>query len=431
MSQVSPLNARSIGDAAGLRSRPHFLARRRYQLIGAFLLAVVLPATLNPGLDLTNPGFGGADATTAGTLVAILFGAFLLWRMTAFPGVSTVSAIMPAFGAAYAAVVLVFFFVRFDYSRFQFIASFVAVILWFGFVGLVEPHVRRARLLLLPFGNAENLLTSTQADWRVAVIAGELPADINGVVADLRADLPSSWQHLLARAALDGLPVYHWKQVAESLSGMVDIEHLSENNLGSLLPSSIYLRFKRLVDVMAALAVLPAVLAIVGLAALAILVTDGGPVLFRQKRMGFRGRPFIMVKLRTMRVDDVGGAPFTAENDARIIRIGHFLRRYRVDELPQIFNILRGEMSWIGPRPESVELADWYQGEVPFYVYRHIVRPGISGWAQVHQGNVAEVKAATGKLRYDFYYIKYFSLWLDVLIVARTIRTVLTGFGAR
>jgi lipopolysaccharide/colanic/teichoic acid biosynthesis glycosyltransferase len=431
LSHIAPLNALTIGDAAGPRSRPHFLARRRYQLLGAFLIAIALPVLLRPGFLQTPQALDGLDGTVIGTFGAMLFGVYLLRRMTAFPGVSAVSVLIPAFGAAYAAAALVFFFARFDYSRVQFVLSFVGVILWFGFVGMIEPRVRRARLLLLPFGNAQNLLASTQADWIIARSPTELPAGVSGVVVDLRAGLSPVWEKLLAHAALEGLPVYHWKQVAESLSGMVDIQHLSENNLGSLLPSSIYLRFKHLIDVGAAVVTSPFVLPIVGLAALAIRLTDGGPVFFRQTRMGFRGRPFTVWKLRTMRAGGSDGSAFTEANDARITRVGHFLRRYRIDELPQIINIIRGDMSWIGPRPESLPLAEWYQGEVSFYEYRHIVRPGITGWAQVNQGNVAEVEAATGKLRYDFYYIKYFSPWLDVLIVARTIRTLLTGFGAR
>jgi lipopolysaccharide/colanic/teichoic acid biosynthesis glycosyltransferase len=146
--------------------------------------------------------------------------------------------------------------------------------------------------------------------------------------------------------------------------------------------------------------------------------------------MGFRGQSFTMFKLRTM-TNGCGGAAFTEADDPRVTHVGRVLRRYRIDELPQIFNVLLGQMSWIGPRPESIELAEWYEGEVPFYSYRHIVRPGITGWAQTLQGNVAEVSAATEKLRFDFYYIKYFSPWLDVLIAARTIRAVLTGFGSR
>ena len=115
----------------------------------------------------------------------------------------------------------------------------------------------------------------------------------------------------------------------------------------------------------------------------------------------------------------------------RVTSVGRFLRRYRIDELPQILNILRGEMSWIGPRPEAVPLAEWYESQIPFYAYRHIVRPGITGWALVHQGNVAEIEAATGKLHYDFFYIKYFSPWLDVLIVAKTVGILMSGRGAR
>jgi lipopolysaccharide/colanic/teichoic acid biosynthesis glycosyltransferase len=107
------------------------------------------------------------------------------------------------------------------------------------------------------------------------------------------------------------------------------------------------------------------------------------------------------------------------------------LRKFRLDELPQIFNIMKGEMSWIGPRPEAEVLSRWSQSEIPFYRYRHVVKPGISGWAQVNQGHVADVEQVHRKLQYDFYYIKYFSPWLDLLILLRTIKTILTGFGSR
>jgi len=134
--------------------------------------------------------------------------------------------------------------------------------------------------------------------------------------------------------------------------------------------------------------------------------------------------------LRTM-THNHGGGDYTIEGDKRITRVGRFLRQYRLDELPQIINILRGDMSWIGPRPEAISLAEWYEREVPFYIYRHIVRPGMSGWAQVHQGNVAAVDAAQLKLEYDFYYIKHFSFWLDAVIVLKTLRAIVTGVGSR
>jgi lipopolysaccharide/colanic/teichoic acid biosynthesis glycosyltransferase len=121
----------------------------------------------------------------------------------------------------------------------------------------------------------------------------------------------------------------------------------------------------------------------------------------------------------------------TREGDARITRLGRFLRRSRIDELPQIINILMGHMSWIGPRPEAAALSQWYEGEIPFYRYRHVVVPGITGWAQVSQGHVAELDDVKTKLQYDFYYIRNFSVWLDLLIIAKTIKTMLNGFGSK
>jgi lipopolysaccharide/colanic/teichoic acid biosynthesis glycosyltransferase len=135
--------------------------------------------------------------------------------------------------------------------------------------------------------------------------------------------------------------------------------------------------------------------------------------------------------MRPLDVGDDRRAAMTSDDDERVTRVGAFLRRTRIDELPQIFNILRFEMSWIGPRPEAEVLSVWYTSELPFYRYRHVVKPGISGWAQINQGHVADVGDVNVKLQYDFYYIKYFSPWLDILILFRTIRTMMNGFGAR
>jgi len=157
-------------------------------------------------------------------------------------------------------------------------------------------------------------------------------------------------------------------------------------------------------------------------------------VLFRQTRVGHAGRQFTVYKFRTMRdvaITDERQAAITQDDDDRITGVGRTLRRLRLDELPQIFNILKWQMSWIGPRPEAEVLSVWYTREIPFYRYRHVVKPGISGWAQVNQGHVAEVDEVLRKLHYDFYYIKYFSPWLDLLILLRTIKTMLTGWGAR
>jgi lipopolysaccharide/colanic/teichoic acid biosynthesis glycosyltransferase len=216
----------------------------------------------------------------------------------------------------------------------------------------------------------------------------------------------------------------------------VEIDHLSETSFGSLVPARGYFHLKTLIDFMAVVLALPLLLPIMLVAGLCILADDGRPVFFRQRRIGHRGTPFHVFKFRTMRVDhkaavDARQAAMTGDLDPRITRVGRFLRKSRIDELPQIFNILLAEMSWIGPRPEAEVLSHWYVGEIPFYRYRHVVKPGISGWAQTNQGHVAKVEDIHRKLQYDFYYIKYFSPFLDLLILFKTLKTMLTGFGAR
>jgi lipopolysaccharide/colanic/teichoic acid biosynthesis glycosyltransferase len=254
--------------------------------------------------------------------------------------------------------------------------------------------------------------------------------DHAGVVADLSSNLEPEWERFLALSALRGIPVYDVKQFNESITGRVVVDHLRENTLGAVVPSLIYPQFKRGIDFLLAVALLPFIALIIGICAVLIKLETAGPAIYRQRRVGFGGQPFTILKLRTMACNH-NGEDYTRMDDERVTRIGRFLRHYRIDELPQIFNILRGDMSWIGPRPEAMSLAHWYEREVPFYIYRHIVQPGITGWAQVHQGNVAAVDAARLKLEYDFYYIKHFSFWLDVVIVIKTLHTLLTRFGCR
>ena len=231
-----------------------------------------------------------------------------------------------------------------------------------------------------------------------------------------------------------GRIVYQVKQLSESLTGRVELEQLSENSFGSLLPARGYFYLKGLGDFLIALALLPLALPVMAAIAVAIRLESKGPVLFRQKRVGHAGKRITVYKFRTMLNAEANGdrrAAITTADDERITGVGRVLRNLRLDELPQIFNILKWEMSWIGPRPEAEVLSVWYTSEIPFYRYRHVVKPGISGWAQVNQGHVAEVDEVHRKLQYDFYYIKYFSPWLDLLILLRTIKTMLTGWGAR
>jgi lipopolysaccharide/colanic/teichoic acid biosynthesis glycosyltransferase len=215
----------------------------------------------------------------------------------------------------------------------------------------------------------------------------------------------------------------------------VEVRHLSENNFGSLIPARGYFHLKSVIDVVAAIILLPILAVPMLLIGLAIRVDSKGPALFKQQRVGHAGRPIVIYKFRTMTPERSGKderlAAMTGTQDTRITRVGAFLRRSRVDELPQIFNILKGEMSWIGPRPEAAVLSSWYTDAIPFYRYRHVVKPGISGWAQVNQGHVAAVDEVHEKLQFDFFYLKYFSPWLDTLVLFRTVKTMLTGFGSK
>jgi len=167
--------------------------------------------------------------------------------------------------------------------------------------------------------------------------------------------------------------------------------------------------------------------------ALLILFEDGAPVIYRQQRVGARGATFTLLKFRSMRKNaEAGGkASWASVNDSRITRVGRFLRRTRVDELPQLINVLRGEMSFVGPRPERPEFVAMLTEQIPFYAVRHSVKPGLTGWAQVRYSYGATVEQSVRKLEYDLYYVKNHTLLLDLVIMLETVRVVLLGEGAR
>jgi len=416
-------------------SRRAVWSRPSFQLGIGLLVAVLLPWAVRVNLEVAELEWPGLQNSLAGTTLALAAGYFGFIRLSRYPGARASYNILPTFAASYGLVLAIFFFARLDYSRLHFSVSFVLGLFWFYLV-YFNLQRRRLRIGFIPAGDAARLTTIPDVIW-TDLSARDVPsADLDLIVADLRAEVGEEWERYLADRALDGTLVMHVKQMEESLTGRVAIEHLSENTLGSLIPAIVYARIKRLGDFVAAAVALPLLAPFMGLIALAIRLDSPGPAFFRQERMGYRGYPFRMIKFRTMRADaaadeDPRRAAMTGDEDLRVTRVGRFLRRYRLDELPQVINVLKGEMSWIGPRPEAIPLSRWYEAELPFYRYRHIVRPGITGWAQLKQGHVAEVDEVLEKLHYDFYYIKNFSFWLDLLILAGTIRIMLSGYGAR
>ncbi len=192
---------------------------------------------------------------------------------------------------------------------------------------------------------------------------------------------------------------------------------------------------KRLLDVAVASAALILTWPVMLLVALAIKIGDGPslPVLYKQRRVGLNGRVFDVLKFRSMRPDaeKEGTAQWAVENDPRVTRIGNVLRKYRLDELPQIFNVLAGQMSIVGPRPERPEFVDQLSAEIPYYAERHTVKPGVTGWAQLRYAYGASAEDAKEKLQYDLYYVKNHSLPLDLMIMLQTVEVILWGKGAR
>lgn len=412
------------------------IVRVRFQIWGALIAPSLawLVCAAPDGL-LVSPA---STNTFIATVVASLFGYFLMRKVALLPGGRPIAYVFPMFAIAFMIALSLFLFLRLDYARVQLFMGFSLCVLWFGVVIGVARRVDNRSLAVIPVGDTATLAALPGRQWQV-LSAPALPrVPVVGVVADLRADHPQHWELFITDCVSSGTPVFHVKQVREMLTGRVEIAHLSENTLGSLIPDDSYMKIKRIVDgAFAALFLIAGLVPLLIIGAL-IRFDSPGPALFRQKRVGRYGRPFVMYKFRTMvdtpqpkSEDHAREAAQTRTDDKRITRLGHFLRRTRLDELPQAYNILMGEMSWIGPRPEAEPLANWYQQELPFYRYRHIVAPGITGWAQVNQGHVTAIDEVLEKLHYDFFYIKNFSAWLDILITLKTFGIVFSGFGAR
>lgn len=349
-----------------------------------------------------------------------------------FPGKQSWLNVLPAVGMAYSLVfaVFAFFFVSFSNSFVLFNGIMTAIFFSFDYWWRAR---HRSLMAYIPIGRAQDAADIPHADWlRLDTpMLPEIP--VQAVVADLHSpDLGAQWQKFLADCTLRGIAVYNIRQIEESLTGRVKIRHLYENDLGSLLPSPSYMTLKRILDTFLVVFSLPISLPLMLLTALAVRLESKGNVLFVQNRVGQGGREFKIYKFRSMSLDsEQHGAQLAQVGDTRVTRVGRFIRKTRLDELPQFFNILKGDMSLIGPRPEQKAFVEQFEQSIPFYNYRHIVKPGLSGWAQVTQGYAGNEDETQIKVEHDFYYIKNFSFSLDILIFFKTLKTILTGFGAR
>jgi exopolysaccharide biosynthesis polyprenyl glycosylphosphotransferase len=233
-----------------------------------------------------------------------------------------------------------------------------------------------------------------------------------------------------------GIGVHRYADFYERETGSIDLEALDSTDValsGGLRGSRLRDGLKRTMDIGVSLIVLVLFLPVLIFTALAIRLESPGPVILQQERVGFRGRAFVVLKFRSMRVDSEGdGVPrWAAANDSRITRVGAIIRKFRIDELPQLINVLRGEMSFVGPRPERPYFVEQLAEQIPFYGERHQVKPGITGWAQLNYQYGASIDDARRKLQFDLYYLFHYSLLLDIVIILQTVRVILWPQGVR
>ena len=312
------------------------------------------------------------------------------------------------------------------------------------FLGLIYPT---ATVILLLFGKGLSQRSSMRLGVPAQLIdqidnstgafvpmdSASLPEGaIDAVLVSEEQLSDSGWTPFLSWCALNAVPVIMLRDYIEAESGCVDLKNFTFTELLHVRSSDTYLFVKRVFDAVCSLLLLFVFSIPMALVVVVIKLETTGPAIFAQQRIGLGGVSFTMYKFRSMVTDaERGGAQFAARGDKRVTRVGKFIRKYRIDELPQLYNVLRGDMSLIGPRPEQKNLLDELVEEIPLFPFRHSVRPGITGWAQVCQGYAYDVDSSSEKITYDLFYIKNLSFLLDMTIIVRTIRIMLTGFGSR
>jgi len=303
-----------------------------------------------------------------------------------------------------------------------------------------RPWTERIAVITREKQLADELLESPHAEviWVIPpdfVGDLELPERDVTIAVDMGSVLSERMAQFVSSCDVAGYRIRAFSSIYEEHTGRVPLVHVAEGWEISLplLEVARWLPGKRLADIVFTVLTSPIWIPVALLVALYVRIADpSGPVLFKQERVGLEGQTFTMYKFRTMRPDaEDNGPSFARPDDPRLIRGGAFLRKSRLDELPQLINVLKGDMSLVGPRAEQVPFAREFRKQIPFYDHRHLVRPGITGWAQVNYGYADDEADTVEKLTYDLYYIKHMSPVLDMKVLWKSIWTVLTGAGAQ
>lgn len=416
-----------------MRSAPQRFIETWVDAVLGFLFCVVLPIPIYATAEPFAKEFGPAEITISVTALAYAIVWYCGRRLDAYPSArlrGNVGYMAPVAIVTYALIAAILLLLRLDYSRFQLFGSGLLALLWVATIAQLRSRYLVRNYAVMPRRTIAALPKLPTCRWLDFADVRRDGLRVDAIVADLNAELEEGQIEELADAAIAGVPVLDRRHIVEMLTGRTPLGGLTPNEFGALLPSRQYLVIRRVVELGLTVLVLPLLLPVLLIVGLLVRLDSPGPVFFLQERVGRRGQPFRMIKFRTM-FHGAAGPSFTTTSDARITRIGHHLRRYRLDELPQLFNILRGDMSWVGPRPEAASLEQRYVQDIEYFALRSIVRPGVTGWAQINQGYAHDADEMRAKLEYDLYYLKHCSLWLDLVIVLRTFAVVFQGTGAR
>jgi len=324
---------------------------------------------------------------------------------------------------------------RFYYSRSFILVSLLVTLSWISIGYLITAHQKSKKRVGLVSNSYSNKL-SLMSDYRwfdITAIPSLEEIDYDIISADLHGNLTDDWKRFLADASLSGVLVVDSAALYESLAGRISLSHLGNSSIDEVKTQHpAYLPIKRILDLLFIITFSPLIVIVMSIIAIAIRIEGRGPIIFVQKRIGYRNKLFKLYKFRSMSNFTENYEPrFTGKDDQRITHVGRILRKHRLDELPQLINVLSGKMSLIGPRPEQQDFVEEYSKTIAFYPYRHSVKPGITGWAQVSQGYTSSEESTREKLEHDFYYIKHVSPWLDLLILIKTFNTIIGGYGSR
>ncbi|SDP56990.1 exopolysaccharide biosynthesis polyprenyl glycosylphosphotransferase [Ralstonia sp. 25mfcol4.1] len=404
------------------------------------------------GLVLFGVNAALSEAAHQAGFVTYIFPRTLLWSMLPYlaafllvhralhlPAMEGASIVGVAATLPFALLLIVYAGFHIEYSRGAVLVGYITTLAWtwLGYRRYVQKYVpvfgymdpetlqHLNRIIAMPGANPPATTRFEQ------IGSPEEAMHCDGILVERGLTADPARTRRLTQYRLGHLRMYSVERIGEMLTGRVGLDHIDENFFDDYADHYLFDYIKRLTDIVAVIALAPLAVPIGLAVALAVSLESPGGALFRQRRVGLFGRPFTMLKFRSMGVDKQAPAQFALRQDPRVTRVGRIIRKYRLDEIPQLWNVLVGDMSFIGPRPEQVPMVEEFSETIAYYPYRHLVRPGLSGWAQVQQGYVGSHAETVTKLSYDLYYVKHCSFALDLLIAVKTVRTLLTGYGAR